>query len=152
MKPFRFSLQALYIVRERNEREKLEKYSQSVREYQKSLQRLKAAEKELDECWERIRDFQKKGGHADDLAMYERWRIKAEELCQLRFDELMLAQKNMERALDEWLNAKKEKEVVEKFQARQKSKYNLECRREEQKLLDEMKSRMGAMSELTETF
>lgn len=152
MKPFKFSLQALYIVRERNEQEKLEKYSRAVNAYQKSLQMLKQAERELDECWERIRKFQKNGGNINDLEMYERWKEKAAEMCKIRFDELMLAQQNMERALQEWLEAKRDKEVIEKFRARQKAKYDLECRREEQKLLDEMKSRLGSIPELTETF
>ncbi|MGC8828575.1 MAG: flagellar export protein FliJ [Verrucomicrobiia bacterium] len=143
MKPFKFTLQALHTVRMREEQEKLEQYSRRVGEYQKAVKLLEEAEREMDECEKRLEKFYHRGGLADELRFLELLKESAEEKCKRRFDEVKLAQNAMEKALSEWLEAKKNRDTVEKYKQRQKARYNLELRRQEQKLLDEMKSRLG---------
>lgn len=146
MKPFKFTLQALQTVRVREEQARLEKYSKSVSEYLKAVKLLEEAEKEMDSCVERLNKFYKNGGISDELRFLELIRDAAAEKCRRRFDEVKLAQSAMEKALEEWLEAKKAREAVEKYKQKQKARYDLELRREEQKLLDEMKSRVALMS------
>ncbi len=139
MKPFKFSLQALYTVRLKEEQEHMEKYAQSVSKYMEAMRLLKQAENEMDACDGRLKSFHKRGGMSDELKYIQQLKESAAQKCRQRFDEVKLAQQLMEDALSKWLSAKKAKEVVEKFKQRQKSRYELDCRREEQKLLDEMK-------------
>ncbi|MGC8744153.1 MAG: flagellar export protein FliJ [Verrucomicrobiia bacterium] len=143
MKRFKFTLQALQTVRMREEQEKLESYSKCVDEYLNTVKLLEAAEKEMDECEKRLERFYRNGGMADELRFLELLKEAAAEKCKRRFDEVKLAQNAMEKALADWLEAKKALDAVEKFKQRQKARYDLEARRQEQKLLDEMKSRLG---------
>ncbi len=151
MKPFKFTLQALYTVRAREEQIKLEKYAQRVTEYLKAVEQLKNAEKEMDVCIERLNNFYKRGGTSNKLMLLEKLKDSAARLCKQRFDEVKLAQQAMEHALQEYLDAKKATDAVLKYRQRQKERYDLELRREEQKMLDEMKSRTNVSLNVTLT-
>jgi flagellar FliJ protein len=143
MKAFRFTLQALGTLRQRQEQKAQEQYAQTLAVRRDAAARLKAAEQELSASWEEWRLRLAGGCAAAEAAQAQVF----QRLLSQRVDECVIALENAERrvntALQAMLEARRQREIVDKCFERQKAVYQREVARSEQKFLDDLAGRRG---------
>ena len=141
MKAFRFTLEPLRVVRERQEHEAMEKYSQALLEVQQRKQALESVEREVQWVREEIKRRLVEGA----LTAY----IVQQQLCSTHLETcrkkaaaaVVESEGKVKKAMQAVLAARRECEIVDKFLARQKAVYDRALTVEEQKVLDELASR-----------
>ena len=149
MKPFNFSLQAVRILRQRQEQEALERYAKAVRARQEALQQLNKVQEKLEAGWA---DWKERFStvlsalQLKQLQAYCGAIAKRKEDCAGR---LQAAHRGVNLAWQQLLAARQNLEAVEHHYENERRRYEQELQREEQKLLDEMAPRRawGAVSE-----
>jgi flagellar FliJ protein len=146
MKRFKFSLESLLVLRQREEQAALEEYSRALLERDRAMSRVAAAETELAQTWSALRNEMADGCPAAKIAYARSYCREVEETktqCEraLQQAELKLNQANRKMVL-----ALQSREAVEKFRDRQREGYDREMRREEQKLIDDLVSSRLAQS------
>ena len=138
MRPFHFSLQAVRILRGRQEQLARETFGRAVQARQLALDRQNAADRKLIEA-------------QAGLALLQSDRVPVFRINQARGHCLVLEQQvsalsvalaqTQEAAAAAWKalqDARRQLELVERFFARRRAEYGRELREEEQKQLDEM--------------
>lgn len=148
MKHFRFTLQALLTVRQREERDALENYARKLQTRQQALDDLAAIENDLALAWNDLRHQMIEGTHAAALLQRQAHCHHLGQQREQRLTLLSQAEEAANLALLTVLTARQNREVVEKFLDQQRKNYQRECNREEQKLLDELAHRAGPDSVL----
>lgn len=141
MKRFRFSLEALLTVRRRAEQNALEKYASALLARQRNLELLGAVHREQSQWWARWRNDLSKGCSAGDLMQ---WRASDRHLSEQRQRAeaaVSQAELHVNQALQEMLVARRDREAVENHWHKQRSKYDFDLSREEQKGMDELAQR-----------
>ncbi len=138
MKTFRFTLQALQILREREHQAALEHYARAVAVCQRALEQLGAREIELEAAWSQLRDRQVANATALVVMQTEAW---CQTVAARKRECAMLvarAQEAMKQSLQLLLGARQKKEIVDQFLHHQRQRYDRELQRDEQKMLDEL--------------
>lgn len=125
-------------MRKRRENEMLDKYASAVMAFSEAKNNYLMAKDELLNVLQSITDLRSKNANVADYILWEQYKATAEQRCKTLHDEMDKRQAEMTFALSEWLKARKDREIVDKYREKQKAKYDLEARREEQKILDEM--------------
>ena len=141
MKPFRFTLEAVSTLRRRQEQKILEKYAQTLNVRQQAADRLAGVEHELSKCWQEWR-LKLAGGYTAAEAVqahaYQRLLAQRREECALALE---TAQRRVNASLQAMLLARRRREIVDKCFDKQKTRYQREQARGEQKLLDDLAGR-----------
>jgi flagellar export protein FliJ len=141
MKPFHFTLESVATLRRRQEQRAMEKYAQSLLARHQAMENLEQVGRDLSACWEMLRG-QMSGGCTAAKAVQTR--VYESSLMQRR-DECARALENAERRMNAelhvMLQARQQREIVDKFFDNQKAGYEHEQARAEQKNLDEMAGR-----------
>lgn len=144
MKAFRFTLEAVRVVRQRQEETALEQYAQALLARQQAADRLQSAQEELKAAWRHQQDLLASGATAAQLqqivgcSQFLENRAKALEKA---LQEAVLAE---ERRRQQYLAARQQREIVDKYREKQKAQYDLVTAREDQKTLDELAVRMAS--------
>jgi flagellar export protein FliJ len=152
MKPFRFRLQAVLILREKEEATALENYAEAHRQQMRATGLLSEARESLLSA-QLLRNKQVEGGcRIWDMNQHDGFvkglgqRVREEELALAR------AKAKAERAFEQVLNSRQKREVITKCRDRDHAKHQLEQRAYEQKAQDELAARTCMESMRTEQF
>jgi flagellar export protein FliJ len=143
MKSFHFTLEAVGTLRQRQEQKAMEQYAQSLIARRQALDRLKAAEGELSACWQEWRDRFAGGCTAVEAAQahaYQRSLAQRRDECTLALE---TAERRVNASLQNMLQARRQREIVDKCYDRQKARHQREQARGEQKFLDDLASHRG---------
>ncbi|MCX8154887.1 MAG: flagellar export protein FliJ [Verrucomicrobiae bacterium] len=138
MKKFRFTLQAVYVVRQQQERQALEAYGRCLQARQQAEQALAQARHNLEEAWRRRRELEAAGAPALWLMHGQHWCAMLEERCHHAEAALHHAREQTAAAWSRLAVARRQREAVEKLRHRQWHQHELALAREEQKQLDEL--------------
>jgi flagellar export protein FliJ len=141
MKPFRFTLEAVRIVRQRHEQLAMEEYAQALFSSRQAEDQLEAVRRELDAGCEELRKLLAKSCPVSKAAQTQQYLKSVEKRLNECARALEQAKLRADAALDAMLAARQQREIVDKFFARQKTRHEREELREEQKLLDELAGR-----------
>jgi flagellar protein FliJ len=138
MKRFRSKVTTLLGLRQQQEEKKLEAYGRALSLRQAAMDRLQAIERACDALRAEIRNAMSVGCSAAVLAQFQGYgtRLEADRLAQTGV--VQQAEGSVSKALSEVLNARRERESVEKFQTRERALFDQDVLREEQKVLDEL--------------
>jgi flagellar export protein FliJ len=138
MKPFRFSLQSVRVIRERKEQVAQEHYAVASRDHELAAQQLRQANTELAASWEALCQQVSLGAAASDLRRARAWCAALETRQRERATELQKARYTLDTASRELMAATRERQAMDRLHDKQRAAYQLEAQREEQKVLDEM--------------
>jgi flagellar protein FliJ len=143
MKPFRFSLQSVRVIRERKEQAAQQKYAAALREHERAAAGLQKANDELAGSWESLCRDLASGASAADLRRARAWCAALETRQQERAAELRQARYALDAASQELMNAARDRQALDRLHDKHRRNYDREIQREEQKVLDEMGLRPG---------
>lgn len=141
MKRFHFTLEALHILRKRQEQVALEIYGQAVTARQRTIDHLRDAWRRCEEAWALSRERTATGAPAAHLAQLRDYCQAMDELKKRCESALEQAQRVVDTRWKELMVARQAREAVEKFLQRQRDRHNRAALREEQKALDDMAGR-----------
>jgi len=147
MKRFRFTLQAVLTVRDRQEQAAREQYAQAVARQHDARDRLRVAEREVAAAADRQREQTQAGAVAAELRAAVAYVRAAEERRQQCAGELAAADQRVRRELEAWLAARQKREAVERLRQRQWQRYRGAVAAQEQKELDELATQRSAAQE-----
>ena len=141
MKAFRFTLQPLRTLRQRQEQEAMEAYAGALLERTCALEQLQVADRHLTTAQAEWQRSAQEGCPAAEMARHA---LHCQTLALKRGQKQMLlneAERKSNTALKEMLFARQQRQAVEKFLSRQRMAYDQALTREEQKFLDELAQR-----------
>lgn len=138
MKRFRFPLEAVMTLRQRQEQRALEEYGCAVRAHAEAVEQLAAAQAELDRAWDQWRVRMAAGGDAGELIKLDAWRQAVDLRRQSCVGTANQAAQFRTAALNRWLAARRQREATDKLLERLRLQHAQQTRREEQKILDDL--------------
>ena len=138
MKPFRFTLQAVLTVRLHRETKALEAFAFAQAQLERIAARFQQIQKEIDDAFECRRDALKSAASSEDLQQMQQGIRALQENSRRCRAELEKAQVIVEEKSRILLQARQEREVVEKVHQRQLTRHRLQATRMEQKGLDDL--------------
>lgn len=141
MKPFTFSLQAVRILRQREEHQALEAFAGTVRARQAALDQQNLAERQLAAAFDQLTVRQSAGA---PLYQLNQLRAHSQALEQRLTGCKVACAKAQEAAHEAWeklQDVRQALELVNKLYDRQFEQHERTLREEEQKQLDEMSTR-----------
>jgi len=141
MKPFRFTLEALITLRQRQEVAALELYAKSLRVSHDLKKQLESVQEEQLATWGESRRRALRQGAASDwvhLNGYNRLLEERKSECAGRLKD---SEREAQAALQKVIKARQAREVVEACRDKQKHLYEQNLLREERKLIDDLSSR-----------
>jgi flagellar export protein FliJ len=141
MKPFRFTLEPLRIVREMKEREAMEKYGRALMEVRQRKEELEHAREEEGWVQEEIKRRLEEGVSIGHILQQRLCCVHLEQVRKQAAMAVETAEKEAKQALNAMLLARRNREIVDKFKARQRVVYDRALTIEEQKLMDELAGR-----------
>ncbi len=151
MKPFKFTLEAVRTLRTRQEKNALEQYGKAVQTREQAIAFLWQAREEMEKIFQERLSLAD-GAPAAALAHLETWTGQVAAREKECLQNVQLASLRVETTWQDLMTARQEREVVEKFLDRQRERYDRALDREEQKTLDELAGRQGAVNALTPAF
>jgi flagellar export protein FliJ len=140
MKPFRFTLEAVQIVRGRATNEALEKYARALKLRTNAEGELARAEAELRAHLQEWRDTMLKSFSPSEMLQNQHARTELEARRNEKVKALRDAAQAANKAQAAFQLARQKSDVVERFHERQRHEFNLAVLKEEQHLLDELAS------------
>jgi flagellar export protein FliJ len=138
MKPFRFTLEAVQIVRDRATNEALEKYAKSLKARSNAEHELEKAEAALRGHLEEWRARMTRSFSPMDMLQHSHARTELEARRNEKVKLLRDAAQAANKAQAALQLARQKSDVVDRFHDRQKHEFNLAALKEEQHLLDEL--------------
>ncbi len=152
MKAFRFTLLALQTLRERAEQQAEEQYARAVRSRDLALRQREEARRQLEAAWAFGRT------QLDAGIVQAQW-ARVQDYCQqaaarLRGCDSALtsAQSAANQRLQHLLEARRDREVVDKYYQKQRRSFDRAQQRAEQKILDDLAGRRAGMGRLPADF
>lgn len=141
MKSFTFSLSVLLRIRENNEQEALQKYARQLSEYSQKNAVVNTLRAELETCYAKFSEMSHLSVPAVQYAHYELYRESIEAQYGSAVEEVNQAQEQLQEAWEQYLEARRDREVISRFQDKQRRKHAAHERLVEQRELDEMAAR-----------
>ncbi len=141
MKRFKFTLEALHTVRKRQEQEAMEFYAKALLEKEQALERLAALRRQQDELADETRREMSAGCQADRLRQRQIFHETVRQSIRRQEAAVSKAELNVQQAMQLLVQAKQQREAVDKAHDRQRSVYERDAAREEAALLDELARR-----------
>ena len=138
MKPFRFSLQSVRVLRERKEQLAQQRYAEAIRAHDLAGVRWQRAREELAQQWRNLAHTIARGAEAAELRRAQAWGAALETRQQERAAELQSARSARDRALQELTEAARDRQALERLHDRHRLAHDRSAQRAEQKVLDEM--------------
>jgi flagellar export protein FliJ len=151
MKPFKFSLQALLVLREQQEQTALQEYGKALLARERAMSAVRSAQEELLQAWGQFHE--RLGGKcaAAELAKMQQWCQSLERRVQELEYAARAARNQAKQAFFQLLAARQARAVLEKLSAKQKERHERARKKKEQKALDELANRPGQLANLLES-
>ncbi|HEU5123970.1 MAG TPA: flagellar export protein FliJ [Verrucomicrobiae bacterium] len=138
MKPFRFPLQPIRVLREQKEQKAQKLFGDAKRTCDDAASQLKAASDELVQAWNSLCHDMSTGVNAAQLAKTRAWCNVLELRQKERAEILQCARRAMDAAMKQMLLATRDREAIDKYHDKSRHSYDLAAQRNEQKMLDEL--------------
>jgi flagellar export protein FliJ len=138
MKPFRFSLQSIRVLRERKEQVAQQRFAQAMLACEDAACQLQAASDELAAGWTSLCEELSAGVAATKLLRTRAWCNVLESRQKVRAEALRHAQRLMDDAWREMMLATRDREALDRYHDKCRRAYDRQAQREEQKRLDEI--------------
>jgi flagellar export protein FliJ len=138
MKPFRFSLQSLRVLREQKERVTQKRYVEALRASDAAAAKLDAGTHELSAAWVELCEEVVHGITVAKLCQTRAWCGTLERRCAELATALKSAQQAAQEAWREMALATRDRKVLDQLRDKSRRAYDREAQRDEQKQLDEM--------------
>jgi flagellar export protein FliJ len=143
MKAFRFTLEAVQVLRHRQEQQAMENYVRVLLARQQVVERLESVREQIRSNQQEMNRLLSGGCAASRLAQVHLYEGVLERRQAEQIQALALAERRVQGAFQSMLAARQRKMMVEKFRAKQHARHQRAEWREEQKLLDDLASRPG---------
>jgi len=143
MRAFRFTLNAVQVLRHRQEQQAMDIYVRALLGRQQALDRLENAREQIRRNQEEINRLLAAGCAASRLAQVHQYERALEKQQADLVLALALAERRVQTAFQSMLAARQRRKMVETFRAKQLARHQRTEWREEQKLLDDLASRRG---------
>jgi flagellar export protein FliJ len=144
VKPFRFKLQAVLILRQRAEQGALEQHARALQVRQQAADALARTDRQIADLWNSIRQVLVQGAPASELSRLDQYSHGLEAQRRSIESALREAGRKVETAVLKLLAARRDREAVERHCANQRRRHEWEQSRIEQKLLDDLVSQRAA--------
>ncbi len=141
MKPFRFTLQAVKTLRQRQEQKAMEQYARDLHAQRLAVDRLSQVQGELETAWCDWNNAVAEGCSAAVLAQTQAYFQTVEVRRQRSLDHVRECERHVQEALDGMLRSRRDREAADSFFDAQKAVYDRALDRDERKTLDEMAQR-----------
>jgi flagellar export protein FliJ len=141
MKPFHFSLQAVRTLRQRQEQMALERFTATVQNREKAVDRLNSVTQRLHAGWNELKARIPQGATALQIAQIQAYCDSVAARKEKYEAYVNAAHRAVDVAWQNLLAAKQQLEVVVKYYENQRRQYERKVDREEQKALDDMANR-----------
>ncbi len=138
MKPFRFKLQAVHTLRVRQERDTMQKYAEALLQRKLAMEKVNAIGREIAAAWTELRTELAEGCAAARILRMQAFCTSLEVRRTEANVVLQGAERAVNQAMQRMLAARQQREVVDKYQEGERSRYDRELQRLEQKELDEL--------------
>jgi flagellar export protein FliJ len=143
MKAFRFTLEAVQVLRHRQEQQAMENYVHALLSRQQVLDRLEAARERIRLNQQEINRLLAAACAAAQLAQASHYARVLEKQQADQIAALALAERRVQAAFQAMLTARQRRKMVENLHAKQLAIHQRAEWREEQKLTDDLASRRG---------
>jgi flagellar export protein FliJ len=137
MKSFRFTLEAVRTVRQRQENEALERYARALLARQQAVDALENIHQRITEDFARMRSLLAGGCAAAQAAQAQNYHRSLEKTRDDGVAALGQAERRVQAACQAMLAARQQREIVDVYCRKQQAAHQRLELREEQKLLDE---------------
>ena len=137
MKHFRFTLQAVLTVRLNQESKAMEAFASAQTECQRIGARYQRIQDEIEQVFGMRRTVLRKAANSEDLQQMQQGLRALQETERRCHVELQKAQANRDEKSRALLEARQQREVVEKIQQKQRTSFDAQVARAEQKAVDE---------------
>jgi flagellar export protein FliJ len=144
MKPFRFSLQSLRVLREQKERVAQKRYVEALRASDEAAARLDASTRELATAWTLLCEEVVHGITVAKLCQTRAWCGALERRGVELAAALKSAQQAAQKAWREMALATRDRKVLDQLRDKSRRAYDRAAQRDEQKQLDEMGLRINS--------
>jgi flagellar export protein FliJ len=138
MKPFRFTLQPIFSLKQQAEQSARERYAATLRACEEAAAGVQEASVELTECWTSLCQKLAEGVASGELLRARAWC----NVLELRVKERAAALEKARHAVDavwqQLMLATRERESLDRLQERRRLAYNRTVQATEQKELDEL--------------
>lgn len=151
MKTFRFTLEAVRTIRQRQENDALENYARALLARQQTLEKLETARERIQEHFAQMRQWLSEGGAAAQAAQAQSWHRSLEKMRDECVAALGLAERRVNAASQAMLAARQQREIVDIYREKQQAVHQRSLLREEQKVLDEFAMRRVTSFHSSET-
>jgi flagellar export protein FliJ len=146
MKPFRFSLQSLRVLREQKEQLAQQRFADALHVCEEAAFQLHLASEELAAGWTSLCEELSTGVPATKMMRTRAWCNVLEQRQKERAATLQAARRAMDAAWREMMLATRDREVLDSYHDKCRRAYDRDLQREEQKRLDELGVRRGVAS------
>ncbi len=146
MKPFRFTLNAVRSLRERQEQQALDGYAKASLAHQQALSRMAIAQHDLEAAWTEARRKLAAGVPAPQIAQLQAYTRSVEsrrKVCEESVAQSLCA---LNQAWQKFSTARQQREVMDRYHKTQKAQHDRLMQAEEFKMLDEIAARHAAVS------
>jgi flagellar export protein FliJ len=143
MKAFRFTLEAVQVLRHRQEQQAMERYVHALLARQQVLDRLETARERIRLNQQEMNRLLAASCAAARLAQAHLYELALEKQQAEQVLALAKAERRVQAAFQAMLTARQRRKIVETFRAKQHARHQRAEWREEQKLLDDLASRRG---------
>ena len=143
MKPFRYRLQAVQMLRERREHEAAEQYALALARRAQALKRLEDVEHELGLARFEIQELVTAGCPVHQINRRQQFCVVIQERRNQCATDLQAAERTVQQRFAALLTARQEREAVEKHHAKCLQEHQRGLQREEQRWLDDLAPRPG---------
>jgi flagellar export protein FliJ len=148
MKPFKFTLEAVRTVREREEQRALHDYVATLRALDAARRRAEALDEEIGRTWAEFRQSVLDECSAATIARIQDYCAMLARRRQELDEELKACRARATRAFTRYLAAHQACTVVEKCYEHQRGRHHRERRKHEQKSLDDLAQRSLTLANL----
>ena len=138
MKSFQFSLSALSVLSEQQEQAAQKKYVEALHFCEQAAGRVETASQELMTCWRDLTGKLSAGVSAVEFLRARAWCNVLELRLKERTAALEQARLKVDAVWQEMLIATRDRESLDRFEAKKRRAYNTQVQRAEQKELDEL--------------
>lgn len=141
MKRFRFTLEAVRTVRQRQEQDAMDQFARTLLARQQAVERLEAVQQRLTAGFHELRHLLSSGCEAATAAQMQAYHRALEKQRDECLAAVGLAERRVNAAFNVMLMARRQREIVDKGREKQQASYQREIAREEQKFQDDLAGR-----------
>jgi flagellar export protein FliJ len=144
MKPFKFTLESVRILRQRKEQEAMDHYARMLLARRQAVERMETAQGQVSAGWQALRNLVNQGCEAAKAAQMQMYQRALKSLLDECIVAVGVAERRVNAAQQAMLMARQQREIVDSCFDKQKARHQRETARAEQKFLDDLAGRRSA--------